>query len=187
MHELDPTDDYPIRAEIFRAARMCAPCMDRLGVLTYQASPLDASKRARWCASVLLNHLIPAISSAHLATSNLGSRELLAVDSRLDTALAGPTARDSRAAGRLVALDFRPPTAERTLKRYLESVESGKTSGHIATVLSARAAVFHIPPRIAVSALVFLEMRAAPVADFWTCVEDCLRQIPPAAHLLRAA
>lgn len=187
MHELAPTDGHPIRAEIFRAARMCAPCMDRLGVMTYQASPLNESLRARWCGSVLANHLVPAISSAHLAAGSFGFRELLEVDARLDSGLAGPTAGNSRAAGRIVAMDFRPPAAERALKRYFAAVESGKSSGHIATVLSARAAVFHIPPRMAVSALVFLEMRAAPVAKFWTCVEDCLRQIPPGAHLLRAA
>ena len=182
MHELDPSNDHPVRAEIFRAARMCAPCMDRLGVMTYQASPLNEPQRAGWCASVLLNHLIPAISSAHLAASNFGFRELLAVDARLDSGLAGPTARDSRSAGRLVATDFHPPSAERALKRYCSAVESGKSSGHLVTVLSARAAVFHIPPQMAVAALVFLEMRAAPVARFWTCVEGCLRSIPPGAH-----
>jgi len=187
VHELDPSNDHPIRAEIFRAARMCAPCMDRLGVMTYRASPLNEALRARWCGSVLVNHLVPAISATHLATSNFGFRELLAVDTRLDSALAGPTARDSRTAGRLVASDFRPPAAERALKHYFAAVESGESSGHIATVLSARAAVFHIPPQMAVSALVFLEMRAAPVARFWACVEDCLRQIPPGTHLLRAA
>ena len=187
MHELDPSNDYPIRAEIFRATRMCAPCMDRLGEITYRGSPLNESLRAHWCGSVLVNHLMPAISAAHLATNNFGFRELLDIDNRLDSALTGPTARDSRAAGRLVAMDFRPPAAERTLKRYLEAVESGKAFGHIAVVLSARAAVFHIPPQIAVSALVFLEMRAAPVADFWPCVEDCLKQIPPGSHMLRAA
>ena len=84
MHELDPSNDHPIRAEIFRASRMCAPCMDRLGAMTYQASPLNEPLRAQWCASVLANHLMPAISSAHVATSNFGFRELLAVDARLD-------------------------------------------------------------------------------------------------------
>ena len=187
MHELDPSNDHPVRSEIFRAARMCAPSMDRLGVLSYQASPLNEPSRARWCDAVLVNHLIPAVASAHLATSNFGYRELLAVDARLDAGLAGPPAKDSRVAGRLVAADFRPPAAERALQRYFSAVESGKSSGHIATVLSARAAVFHIPPQMAVAALVFLEMRAAPVAMFWTCVEACLRQIPPGEHLLRAA
>jgi len=187
MHELDPSCDHPMRAEIFRAARMCAPCMDRLGAMTYQASPLNEPLRAQWCASVLVNRLMPAISSAHVATSNFGFRELLAVDAFLDSGLAGPTARDSRAAGRLVATDVRPPAAERALKRYFAAVESRESSGHLATVLSARAAVFHIPPQMAVAALVFLEMRAAPSAMFWTCVEDCLRSVPPGAHLLRAA
>ena len=187
MHELAPSNDDPVRAEIFRAARMCAPCMDRLGTLTFAASPLNETLRDQWCRSVLVNHLMPAISAAHVATCNLGLRELLEIDARLDSGLAGPTARDSRAAGRLVAMDFHPPAAERALQRYCEAVETGKSSGHLATVLSARAAVFHISPQMTVSALVFLEMRAAPVAEFWTCVEKCLKQIPPGAHLLRAA
>ena len=187
MHELDPANDCPIRAEIFRAARMCAPCMDRLGALTYQASPLNQRLRNQWCESVLLGHLVPALASAHLATSNFGLRELLEVDVRLDAVLAGPVAGSSRSAGRIVAMDLRPPAAERSLKRYFSAVESGDSSGHLTTVLSARAAVFHIPPQMAVAALVFLEMRAAPVQDFWACVESCLRLVPPGAHMLRAA
>lgn len=187
MHELDPSNDHPVRAEIFRAARMCAPCMDRLGVLTFKASPLNEALRNQWCESVLLSHLVPAVTAAHLATADFGSRELLAVDTRLDSLLAGPMAGSSRSAGRIVAMDFRPPAAERALKRYFAAVEAGESSGHLTTVLSARAAVFHIPPRMTVAALVFLEMRAAPVTSFWTCVESCLKLVPQEAHLLRAA
>jgi len=187
MHELDPSNDHPVRAEIFRAARMCAPCMDRLGVLTYQTSPLNEALRNQWCEAVLLSHLVPAVSAAHLAIANFGLRELLEIDSRLDSVLAGPMAGSSRSSGRIVAGDLRPPAAERVLKRYLSAVESGDSSGHLTTVLSARAAVFHIPPRMTVAALVFLEMRAAPVTSFWTCVESCLKLVPQSAHLLRAA
>jgi hypothetical protein len=187
MHELDPSHDHPVRAEIFRAARLCAPCMDRLGALTYGGSPLDESARVRWSAGVLVKHMMPAISGAYRAAASQGFRELLDVDATLDACLAGPTARRSSAAGRMVAMDFRPPAAERALARYFAALETGASAGHLATVLAARAAVFHIPPQMTVSALVFLEMRAAPPASFWKCVEDCLSQIPQGAHLLRAA
>jgi hypothetical protein len=40
---------------------------------------------------------------------------------------------------------------------------------------------------MALAALVFREMRAAPVASFWNCVEACMQQLPPDARLLRAA
>jgi len=187
MHELDPSQEYPIRAEIFRAARLCAPCMDRLGVLTFEGSPLQESARALWCDSVLVKHLLPSLTAAHQATSTRGFRELLEIDAQLDACLSGPTARRSRAAGRMVALDFRPPACERALARYCAAQESGESSGHLTTILSARAAVFHIPPHLALSALIFLEMRTAPVARFWPCVEACLLRVPQSGHLLRAA
>lgn len=187
MHELDPSHHHPVRAEIFRAAKMCAPCMDRLGTLTFDASPLNRTMRDLWCGSVLAKHLLPAISAAHLATTSRGARELLEIDAILDSNLAGPAARRSKAAGRMVAADFRPPAAERSLSRYFGLLGSVESSGHLATVLSARAAVFHIPPRMALAALVFLEMRSAPVTGFWTCVEECLQQIPQEGRLLRAA
>lgn len=187
MHELDPSQAYPIRAEIFRAARLCAPCMDRLGTLTFTGSPLNETARALWCDSVLIKHLAPSISAAHLATTSRGFRELIDVDTKLDTSLSGPTARRSQAAGRMVATDFRPPACERALARYCASLESRESSGHLTTILSARAAVFHIPPHMALSALVFLEMRAAPVKEFWPCVEACLLRVPQSGHLLRAA
>ncbi len=187
MHELAPSHDHPVRAEIFRAARMCAPCMDRLGTLTFGASPLNASSRDLWCDAVLAKHLLPAIRTAHPAAAGGKFREILEVDAFLDSRLAGPASRHSTSAGRMIAADFRPPGAEKTLARYFHALETGQSSGHLATVLAARAAVFHIPPRMTLSALVFLEMRAAPVAEFWASVEACLRRIPQDGPLLKAA
>lgn len=161
--------------------------MDRLGILTYETSPLNESLRARWCSSVLAKHLIPSISAARAAAMGNGFRELLALDAGLDSKLAGPSAKRSGSAGRMIAADFRPPAAERTLARYFTALEAGQSSGHLVTVLSARAAVFHISPQLTLSALVFLEMRAAPVTEFWACVEDCLRRTPQNDSLLRAA
>ncbi len=187
MHELAPSHDHPVRAEIFRAARMCAPCMDRLGTLTFEASPLNSPARDLWCGAVLEKHLLPAILSAHAATAGGKFREILEVDAFLDSRLVGPASRHSTFAGRMIAADFRPPGAEKALARYFRALETGESSGHLATVLAARAAVFHIPPRMALSALVFLEMRAAPVAEFWASVEACLRKIPQDGPLLKAA
>lgn len=187
MHELDPSSDHPVRAEIFHAARLCVPCLDRLGVLTYEASPLNGPLRDQWRESVLVKHLLPAVSKAHVAIGNHGFRELLETDATLDGSLSGPLAVRSSSAGRMLAMDHRPPAAERTLTKYFAAVESGQSSGHLATVLAARAAVFHISPQMALSALVFLEMRAAPVAEFWKCVEGCLKGVPQAGNLLRAA
>lgn len=188
MHELDPSHQHPVRAEIFRAARLCAPCMDRLGTLTFDAPPLNKTLRDLWCDTILATHLLPAITAAHLATTGSGGyRELLDIDARLDSNLPVPIAHRSLAAGRMIATDVRPPAAERTLSRYIGTIGSVKSSAHLATVLSARAAIFHIPPRMALSALVFLEMRSAPVAEFWTCVEECLQRVPQSGQFLRAA
>lgn len=187
MQELEEIGDHPVRAEIFRATRLCVPALDRIGLITYEGNPTDAASRELWCASVVARHLLPAIEAAHLAASRLGVRELLAADLALDGGLCKLIAERSRAAGRVVAGDFRPPSRERTLGRYLAAVENGETSGHLAVVLAARASVFHISPALAVSALVFLEMRSAPVSEFWPCVESCLRSLPSSVSLLRAA
>ena len=187
MHDRTHSDNDPVRGEIFRAARMCAPCIDRLGVLTYASSPTNVALRTQWCTAVLLKHLAPAILAAHSAALSNGFRELLAVDALLDSGLAGPVAKASSAAGHLVARDYHAPAAERTLTRYFAALEGGKSRGHIATVLAAKAAIFHISPHMAISALVFLEMRAAPAENFWPCVEECLHRVPAGTSLLKAA
>jgi hypothetical protein len=70
--------------------------------------------------------------------------------------------------------------------KYLEAVKREESPGHFAVVFAARASVFHIPLPITRAALVFLEMRAAPIDSLWTIIENCLAGEKHAASL-RAA
>ena len=53
-------------------------------------------------------------------------------------------------------------------------------------VFAARASVFHIPLPMTRAALLFLEMRAAPIESLWAIIENCLAVEKPTASL-RAA
>jgi hypothetical protein len=171
------------RAEIYRVAKLCAPCLDSIGLLTFHGVPSSASELKDWRESVWSRWISPAIESAH-ASCKLGSRELIAIDQRLD--LAGPLSKTHRAAGRQLATQFTAPASEPALLKYLEAVKREESPGHFAVVFAARASVFHIPLPMTRAALIFLEMRAAPIDSLWTIIENCLAGEKHAASL-RAA
>lgn len=174
---------YESRAEIFRVAKLCAPCLDAMGMLTFHGDPSSAADLKAWRDSVWTPWISPALETAH-AACKLGSRELIAIDRQLD--LAGPLAKTHRAAGRLLATQFTAPASEPALLKFLEAVRRIETPGHFAVVFAARASVFHIPLPMTRAALVFLEMRSAPIDSLWPIIENCLAGEKPAASL-RAA
>ena len=175
-----------IRSEILRAAKLCAPGLESLGVLTFAGDPADVAAVHRWRDTVFLPLLAPAIQDTLLAARQ-GCREIFRVDAALNKRLAGPLATTSRASGRAIATAIHAPSSETTLKKFLTAVEAGKTSGHAAVVFAARASIFHFPAQVVAGALVLLEMRAAPVDTAWAAVQSCLEALPPAASSLRAA
>lgn len=179
------TGELGQREEIFRAARMCAPSLDRLGALTFGgrlAGDVDA-----WSKAVFQRHLVPAVLAAREAVVTGGARELAAIDRDLDTALAGPLAARSREAGRRILLEAASPCGERGLARYAAEVLGGTDGGHLCTVLGARSAIFHFPPQVALGALIFLEMRSLPTADVWKAVGVGLNGVTVPFSDLRAA
>lgn len=159
------------RAEIFRVAKLCAPCLDSLGLLTFHADPKSTPELQLWRDSVWIPRICPVIEKAH-AACKIGSRELIEIDRQLD--LAGPLAKTHRAAGRMLATNFTAPASEPALLKYLDAVKRSETPGHFAMVFAARASVFHIPLPMTRAALLFLEMRAAPIDSLWAIIEDCL-------------
>ena len=181
--EMSPTE---MRAEIFRVARLCAPCLDSMGPATFHGNPAAASELTNWRDSVWTPYLSPAVETA-LAVGKIGCRELIEVDQKLDLQLAGPLAKSSRTAGRQLATRFSAPANEPALLKFLAAVASGSSPGHLAVVFAARAAVFHIPLPTTRAALLFLEMRAAPIDSLWPILEACLTGAKPATTSLHAA
>jgi hypothetical protein len=174
------------RAEIFRAARLCAPCHHQFDVLTFRADPSAVDSRRRWRDSVFLPLLAPAVCDA-IDAAKAGCRELATVDRRLDPVLAAPLAAASREAGRLLAFSLEAPSNERALKRHIEAVRRGESPGHLAVLLGARASAFHTGRCMAVAALAFLEMSGAAPAVFWEAVLDCVASPAAFAAVPRAA
>ncbi|MDX2081607.1 MAG: hypothetical protein SFU53_12565 [Terrimicrobiaceae bacterium] len=179
------TGELGQREEIFRAARMCVPPLDRLGELTFGDRPAD--EVGEWAKAVFGRYLMPSLLEARDAVVNGGPRELAAIDQALDRALAGPLAGRSREAGRRVLLESSFPPGERRLARYAADVLGGEGGGHLCTVLGVRSAVFHFPPQVALGALVFLEMRSFPTNEVWNAVATALNGVPWPGSGLRAA
>ena len=184
MNTAGESSDFATRAEIFRIARFCAPSLDTLGHVTFTGDPSISNQLQQWRDAVLVPHIAPAARSAYRAAKR-GFRELSAADKQLD--LAGPLAKNSRAAGRLIARSTRAPVGETALERYLTAVDREECPGHMAVVFAARAAVFHLPEPLVLAAIVFVELRSSPIGDLWPYVETCIHAIPPTEPGLCAA
>jgi hypothetical protein len=166
-----------MRAEIFRLVRLCAPDLATLGTITFDGDAENEQQRRQWRDSVFVPVLVPAMAGAWLAGKQ-GYREMVAADAALDAKLAGPLAKKSRAAGRLIAASMHAPTGEHGLEKFLRAITCGDSPGHMATVFAARASIFHFPKDIVAAGLVFSEMRTARVDELWRVIEDCLSSIP---------
>ncbi len=184
MNTAGESSDFATRAEIFRIARFCAPPLDTLGQVTFTGDPAIAKHLQQWRDAILVPHIAPAARSAYRAAKR-GFRELSAADKKLD--LAGPLAKNSRTAGRLIARSTRAPVGETALERYLAAVDREECPGHMTIVFAARAAVFHLPEPLVLAAIVFVELRSSTIPDLWTCVETCIQAIPPSESGLCAA
>ena len=186
MKKADATIHLETRSEIFRTAKRCAPCLDFLGPISFLGDPASEDQRRHWIESVWRPILSTGLQQAYLLCRQ-GHRELMRLDGDIDTRLAGPLAKTSRAAGRELAAHIHAPQGEKSLSRFLEEVRLGNTPGHFAVVFGSRAAAFHIPMPTCLAAFVLLEMSAARLPDLWPAIEDCLT-VPagPAENILAA-
>ena len=177
---------YESRAEIFRVAKLCAPCLDSMGSLTFHGDPTSPADLHCWRDSVWTPRISQALEKAH-AACKIGSRELIEIDRELDLSLAGPLAKTHRVAGRQLATQFTAPASEPALLKFLDAVKRNETPGHFTVVFAARASVFHIPLPMTRAALVFLEMRSAPIDSLWPILELCLAAKKPSSSSFHAA
>ncbi len=173
MKPADANTHLETRAEILRIAKRLVPCLDSLGPLTFLGDPISDSQLRNWISSVWQPILFPAFQKSCLPGQG-GHREWLRLDREIDTRLAGPLAKSSRAAGFHLTSHIHALEAEPHLAKLLRDIRQGTTPGHFAIVFAARASSFHIPITISRAALIFLEMRQAPVDQLWPTVEQCL-------------
>ncbi|MEI8293179.1 MAG: hypothetical protein WCG66_04205 [bacterium] len=187
---MQPAGDQALlemRAEIFRLARLCAPGLANLGTITFQGLASNETQRRQWRDSVFVPVLAPAARAAWWAGKK-GFREMCAADADLDSRLAGPLAKTSRAAGRLIATSLNAPAGEQGLDRFLTAVLQGDSPGHMAIFFAVRASIFHFPQDVVLAGLAFAEMRTARVEELWGVVEDCLETLPASEpSIFRAA
>ena len=166
-----------MRAEIFRLVRLCAPDLATLGSITFDGDASNEHKRRQWRDAVFVPVLVPALEAAWSAGKQ-GFREMAAADTSLDAKLAGPLAKTSRAAGRMIAASMHAPAGEQGLEKFLRAIDRGESPGHMAAVFAARASIFHFPKDIILAGLVFAEMRTAHVEELWSVIDDCLQTVP---------
>jgi hypothetical protein len=166
-----------MRAEIFRLVRLCAPDLATLRSITFDGQAASERQRRQWRDAVFVPVLVPAVGAAWLAGKQ-GFREMAAADASLDAKLAGPIAKSSRAAGRLIAASMHAPAGEQGLEKFLRAIDRGESPGHMTAVFAARASIFHFPKDIILAGLVFAEMRTARVEELWSVIDDCLDAVP---------
>ncbi len=164
---------FEMRAEVFRAARLCAPGMAHLGPVTFQEDASNPLAMIRWRESVFQAALAPVASRA-LEAARLGVRELVDIDRSCERLFPAPLREASRRAGCRLASARSAPMGETTLARFLEKIAAGDCPGHLAVVFAARAAVFHFPVPVVLAGLVFVEMRGLRLDRLWTVIEEAV-------------
>jgi hypothetical protein len=177
---MKPASDQALlemRAEIFRLVRLCAPDLATVGRITFDGEAADERQRRHWRDAVFIPVLVPAVGAVWSAAKQ-GFREMAAADAALDSKLAGPLAKNSRDAGRLIAASMHAPAGEQGLEKFLRAIGKGESPGHLAVVFAARASIFHFPKDIILAGLVFAEMRTARVEELWSVIDDCLAAVP---------
>ena len=152
----------PVTAETFvfaetqHAVRLCHPGWETAGRLTFSAGGEDWDT---WRSTVFEPVILPAFLGARAAFSAGRRKDLAAWDRDVDAALSAPHAAASRFAGARLAREYTVPGAEKTWRWYREQVTEGAVPGHVVVMSAVRSAAFHLAPRAALAALLFLEAR----------------------------
>lgn len=181
----DPAADPHL--DLMRAVRLCHPGWDTLGRVTLSANtPADGLS---WLAEVFHPVLQPCLDAAFHAASRGDTPAVVGQDLTLDAALPAAAAAASRRAGTTLLEKFPAPPGERLWSRFTRRVAEGSSPGHLAVILSVRAAAFHLPPRLLFASCVFLEARAGMPGHgptSWMHLVETARPSTAAPHI-RAA
>jgi len=138
-----------------RVLRLCLPCFDALGPITFSSENPPHDDWLVWCGQRFLPALLPTLMDARKQALEGKLRELLELDEQLTSRLGD--AAGSLAAGRRLALDYVGPRIERVLDRYSEAVRENPSLGNLTVVYGIRAAIFNVPPRAMIAAYLHAE------------------------------
>jgi hypothetical protein len=151
---VDPVSDLGV---ILRAAEWCNPLLEGLGEVTLELRGPAAPAILHWNATLFAPLLRPAMEEVRREHSLGGSLEIAGIDCRLEAALPGRLALQSRTAGKRLIGGFLPPRGDRILERYRTAVLAGDCPGHLAVIHALRSALFSIPPRVGEGAYLLQE------------------------------
>ncbi|MBE2180556.1 MAG: hypothetical protein IAE97_08805 [Chthoniobacterales bacterium] len=131
----------------WRLVELCLPSHEACGAATFRPAGAETLGKdwEEWVREIFHPVLRPSLFSLQAAAAAQDVRTLAEVDGRLGFALPGPAAQGSLAAGRRVLFGCVPPQGSRMLERLRSIAGNDGTVGHMATVFSARAHVFHLP------------------------------------------
>jgi len=155
-HEANPFVSDDVHGELLRAARLCHPDWETTGRLTFRPPLMNW---AAWRDTLFLPSIRPAYSAAFAAFVQGHRRELAHCDTLLDTVLPAKLAEASRRAGQRLLTAYTVPSAEKLWAHYRDRVGAGEAPGHFAVALAVRAAAFHLPQPLALSAMLLFEAR----------------------------
>lgn len=155
-HEANPFEAEDVHSELLRAARLCHPDWETAGRLTFRPPLMNWTA---WRDTVFLPSIRPAYAGAFAAFEQGHRRELAQSDSVLDAALPPQLAEASRRAGQRLLTAHTVPNAEKLWAHYRDRVSAGEVPGHFAVALAVRAAAFHLPQPLALSAMLLFEAR----------------------------
>jgi hypothetical protein len=154
--QTNPFESEDAHSELLRASRLCHPDWESTGRLTFRPPLMNW---AAWRDTVFLPSIRPAFAAAFNAFVQGHRRELAQSDSVLDAALPPKLAEASRRAGQRLITGYTVPNAEKLWLHYRDRVTAGEAPGHFAVALAVRAAAFHLPQPLALSAMLFFEAR----------------------------
>ncbi len=152
--ELPEEGDHAV---VVRAAELCNPFLDGLGKVTLTILGPVAASVLNWNGSLFRPVLQPALLEVLHKASEGGSFEIAALDCRLDAGLPSALRAQSRDAGRRLVQGLLAPRGDRLIERYREAVLAGDSPGHLVVIHALRAAVFHLPPRVAMASYLLQE------------------------------
>jgi hypothetical protein len=150
---------------IARAAELCNPFLHALGEVTFMPRGPVIAAILNWNATLLTPLLQPAILEVLARAAEGGSFEIATLDCRVDAAVPLPSRSQSRDAGKSLVQGLHAPRGDRLIERYRSAVMAGDSPGHLVVIHALRAAVFHLPPQLAVAAYLVQEGMGAGLEE----------------------
>ncbi len=150
---------------IARAAELCNPFLHALGEVTLIPRGPVIAAILNWNATLLTPLLQPALLEVMDRAAKGGSFEIVTLDCRVDAAVPPPARLQSRDGGKSLVQGLRAPRGDRLIERYRTAVLAGDSPGHLVVIHALRAAVFHLPPQVAIAAYLVQEGMGAGLEE----------------------